>query len=143
MFCPIFSVYFQAICKFSSGFFFKFFCLSLFALMLDKRSAHKTNKTIKMQNYKSSQTFFNSYQQLVHSSQESPKEDIKEQPNPRNLSATATRVLQCTCTVAASRKYFSAIHTSPHLIPNPHTLLCLQYNFTFTMSALYCCKCSE
>jgi hypothetical protein len=25
------------------------------------------------------------------------------------------RVLQCTCPVAASWKYFSAIHTSPHL----------------------------
>ncbi len=48
------------------------------------------------------------------------KEDIKEQPTPRNLSATATRVLRI-CTVAASRKYFSAIHTSPHLRPNPHT----------------------
>jgi hypothetical protein len=43
------------------------------------------------------------------------KEDIKEQPTSRNLSATATRVLQCTCPVAASQKYFSAIHTSPHL----------------------------
>jgi hypothetical protein len=41
------------------------------------------------------------------------KEDIKEQPTSRNLSATATRVLQCTCPVAASRKYFSAIYTSP------------------------------
>jgi hypothetical protein len=30
------------------------------------------------------------------------KEDIKEQPTSRNLSATATRVLQCTCPVAAS-----------------------------------------
>ncbi len=43
------------------------------------------------------------------------KEDIKEQPNPRNLSATAKRVLQCTCPVAASRKDFSAIPNSPHL----------------------------
>ncbi len=43
------------------------------------------------------------------------KEVNKEQPSYRNLSATATRVLQCTCPVAASRKYFSAIHTSPHL----------------------------
>jgi hypothetical protein len=43
------------------------------------------------------------------------KEDIKEQPTSRNLSATATRVLQCTCPVAASWKYFSAIHTSPQL----------------------------
>jgi hypothetical protein len=49
------------------------------------------------------------------------KEDIKEQPTSRNLSATATRVLQCTMytvhahAVAASQKYFSAIHTSPHL----------------------------
>jgi hypothetical protein len=45
------------------------------------------------------------------------KEVIKEQPTSRNLSATATRVLQCTCPVAASRKDFSAIHTStsPHL----------------------------
>ncbi len=32
------------------------------------------------------------------------KEVIKEQPSSRNLSATATRVLQCTCLVAASRK---------------------------------------
>jgi hypothetical protein len=38
-----------------------------------------------------------------------------EQPTSRNLSATAARVLQCTCPVAASQKYFSAIHTSPHL----------------------------
>ncbi len=43
------------------------------------------------------------------------KEVNKEQPSYRNLSGTATRVLQCTCSVAASRKYFSAIHTSPHL----------------------------
>ena len=48
-----------------------------------------------------------------------PKEDIKEQPTSRNLSATATRVLKCTCPVVASRKYFSAI------------------------GALYCCQCSE
>jgi hypothetical protein len=39
------------------------------------------------------------------------KEVIKEQPSYRNLSATATRVLQCTCPVAVSRKYFSAILT--------------------------------
>jgi hypothetical protein len=45
------------------------------------------------------------------------KEVIKEQPTSRNLSATATRVLQCTCPVAASRKDFSAFHTSPHLTP--------------------------
>ncbi len=46
-----------------------------------------------------------------------PKEVNKEQPSSINLSATATRVLQCTCPVAASWKYFSAIHTStsPHL----------------------------
>jgi hypothetical protein len=43
------------------------------------------------------------------------KEDIKEQPTSRNLSATATRVLQCTCPVAASCKDFSAIPTSPLL----------------------------
>jgi hypothetical protein len=43
------------------------------------------------------------------------EEVTKEQPSYRNLSATATRVLQCTCPVAASRKYFSVIHTSPHL----------------------------
>jgi hypothetical protein len=43
------------------------------------------------------------------------KEDIKEQPTSRNLSAIATRVLQCTFPVAGSRKYFSAIHTTPHL----------------------------
>jgi hypothetical protein len=36
------------------------------------------------------------------------KEDIKEQPTSRNLSATAARVLQCTWPVAASWKYFSA-----------------------------------
>jgi hypothetical protein len=36
------------------------------------------------------------------------KEDIKEQPTSRNLSATAARVLQCTWPVATSRKYFSA-----------------------------------
>jgi hypothetical protein len=45
----------------------------------------------------------------------STKEVNKEQPSYRNLSATATRVLQSTCPVAASRIYFSAIHTSPHL----------------------------
>jgi hypothetical protein len=44
-----------------------------------------------------------------------PTGKTKEQPSYRNLSATATRVLQCTCPVAASRKYFSAFHTSPHL----------------------------
>ncbi len=44
-----------------------------------------------------------------------PKEVNKEQPSYRNLSATATRVLQCICPVAASGEYFSAIHTSPHL----------------------------
>ncbi len=43
------------------------------------------------------------------------KEDIREQPTSRNLSATATRVHQCTCPAAASRKYFPAFHTSPHL----------------------------
>ncbi len=43
------------------------------------------------------------------------KEVNKEQPSYRNLSATATRVLQCTCPVAASWKYFSAIHPTPHL----------------------------
>jgi hypothetical protein len=37
------------------------------------------------------------------------KEVIKEQPSSRNLSATAARVLQCTCPVAASRKDRSAI----------------------------------
>jgi hypothetical protein len=49
------------------------------------------------------------------------KEDIKEQPTSRNLSATAARVLQCTCPVAASWKYFSDIHTSPQL--TSHLLL--------------------
>jgi hypothetical protein len=44
------------------------------------------------------------------------KEVNKEQPSYRNLSATATRVLQGTCPVAASRKDFSAIHTSPQII---------------------------
>jgi hypothetical protein len=48
------------------------------------------------------------------------KEVIKEQPSYRNLSATATRVLQWTCPFAASHKYFLAIHTSPHL-NSPHT----------------------
>ncbi len=43
------------------------------------------------------------------------KEVNKEQPSNRNLSATATRVLQCTRPVAASWKYFSAIHPTPHL----------------------------
>jgi len=43
------------------------------------------------------------------------KQVNKEQPSYRNLSATATRVLQCTYPVAASRKYFSAIHTLTHL----------------------------
>ena len=43
------------------------------------------------------------------------KEVIKEQPTSRNLSATAARVPQCTCPVAASRIYASAIHTSHHL----------------------------
>ena len=45
------------------------------------------------------------------------KEVDKEQPSYINLSATATRVPQCTCPVAASWKYFSAVHTttSPHL----------------------------
>jgi hypothetical protein len=38
-----------------------------------------------------------------------PKEVNKEQPSYRNLSATATRVLQCTCPGAASRKDCSAI----------------------------------
>jgi hypothetical protein len=50
------------------------------------------------------------------------KEDIKEQPTSRNLSANGTRVLQCTCPVAASWKYFSAIHTSPHLTSTHLTL---------------------
>jgi hypothetical protein len=45
-----------------------------------------------------------------------------DQPTSRNLSATATRVLQCTCPVAASRKYFSAIHTSPQLTSSHLTL---------------------
>jgi len=52
----------------------------------------------------------------VHINKGQPKEDTKEQPTPRNLSATATRVLQCTkCPVAASRKDFSAIPNLPHL----------------------------
>jgi hypothetical protein len=45
----------------------------------------------------------------LNTSAVSSREDIEEQPTPRNLSATATRVLQCTSPVAASRKYFSAI----------------------------------
>ncbi len=51
-----------------------------------------------------------------HLSRIQTKEVIKEQPTPRNLSATARRVLQCTrslglCTftAAAPQKYFSAI----------------------------------
>jgi hypothetical protein len=44
------------------------------------------------------------------------KEVNKEQPSYRNLSATATRVPQCTCPIAASRKDFSAFHTSPQTI---------------------------
>jgi hypothetical protein len=43
------------------------------------------------------------------------KEVNKEQPSYRNLSDTARRVLQSTYPVAASRQYFSANHTSPHL----------------------------
>ena len=39
----------------------------------------------------------------------SAKEVNKEQPSYINLSATATRVLQCTCPVAASGKDCSAI----------------------------------
>jgi hypothetical protein len=42
------------------------------------------------------------------------KEVNKEQPSYRNLSATATRVLQCTCPVAASRKDCSAIE--PYIV---------------------------
>jgi hypothetical protein len=53
------------------------------------------------------------------------KEVNKEQPSFRNLSATATRVRQCTCPVAASRKDFSAIHTSPQ------TILDKKYNKIF------------
>jgi hypothetical protein len=37
------------------------------------------------------------------------KEVNKEHPSYRNLSATATRVPQCTCPVAASRKDCTAI----------------------------------
>jgi hypothetical protein len=48
---------------------------------------------------------------IVHKMEGIIKEDIKEQPTSRNLSVTATRVLQCTCPVAASRKYFSDILT--------------------------------
>ncbi len=39
------------------------------------------------------------------------KEDIREQPTSRNLSDTATRVLQCTWPFATSRKDCSAIDT--------------------------------
>ncbi len=62
------------------------------------------------------------YSFLVHmySTLVESKEVNKEQPSYTNLSATATRVLQCTCPVADSWKYFSAIHTSPHL-NLPHT----------------------
>jgi hypothetical protein len=56
----------------------------------------------------------------------------KEQPSYRNLSATATRVLQCTCPVAASWKYFSAIHptpqlTSTHLTPDYVNTMILEF----------------
>ncbi len=52
-------------------------------------------------------------EQLSHISGDTvnTKEDIKEQPTSRNLSATATRVLQCTWPFAASLKDFSAIDT--------------------------------
>ncbi len=63
---------------------------------------------------------------------------FKEQPTSRILSATATRVLQCTFPVAASRKDFSAIHTSPQL-----TSQLIMLTITFTIGALPCCQCSE
>jgi hypothetical protein len=47
-----------------------------------------------------------------------PKEDIREQPTPRNLSATATRVLLCTYMPCCSFSeiFFSYSHlTSPQL----------------------------
>ncbi len=66
-----------------------------------------------------------------------PKEDIKEQPTSRNLSATGTWVLQCTCPVAASWKYFSAIHTSPHLT-STHLTLALVNNRILHLLLVLC-----
>jgi hypothetical protein len=64
--------------------------------------------------------FTDKFDQLLKEAQigtrENTKEVNKEQPSYRNLSATATRVPQCTCPVAASRKDFSAIHTSAQTI---------------------------
>jgi hypothetical protein len=47
------------------------------------------------------------------------KEVIKEQPTSRNLSATATRVLQSTCPVAASQVLGNIFFCYSHLI-SPH-----------------------
>ncbi len=63
-----------------------------------------------------SHDFYLPLRRLERGSGVSTKEVNKEQPSYRNLSATATRVPQCTCPVAASRKDFSAIHTSPQTI---------------------------
>jgi hypothetical protein len=65
------------------------------------------------------------------------KEVNKEQPSYRNLSATATRVHQCTCPVAASRKYFSAIHTSPHLTSTHLTSDYVNTIILYFISVLY------
>jgi hypothetical protein len=65
------------------------------------------------------------------------KEDIKEQPTSRNLSATATRVLQCPCPVEASQKYFSAIHTSPHL-SSTHLTLAFVNNIILHLLLVLC-----
>jgi hypothetical protein len=74
------------------------------------------------------------------------KEVNKEQPSYRNLSATATRVLQCTCPVAASWKYFSAIHpapqlTSTHLTPDFVNTMIL--HLVSVLYSLHCCQCLE
>ncbi len=62
------------------------------------------------------------------------KEDIKDQPTSRNLSATTTKVLQCTCPVAASRKDFSAIHTST----SPHLTLTFNNNIILHLFLVLC-----
>jgi hypothetical protein len=65
------------------------------------------------------------------------KEVNKEQPSYRNLSATATRVLQCTCPVAASWKYFSAIHPTPHLTSTHLTPVYVNTMILHFVSVLY------
>jgi hypothetical protein len=70
----------------------------------------------------------------------------REQPTSRKLSAPATRVLQCTCLVAASRKDFSAIHTSPHLtlyVLTPNHVHNIILHLPSVLCSLYCCQCLE